>query len=87
MLAVSGNRNTVDVSIVDSVAYARAAANGTAPVATADPERLARQIASLDAAFDRQRAPSDEARASYRQRRDALKRELTAALAAREGQG
>jgi len=74
-------------SIVDSVAFARASANGTAPVYTTDPERLAREIAALDAAFDRQRTPTDEARASYQARRDALKRELTAALAAREGLG
>ncbi|HET7456315.1 MAG TPA: hypothetical protein VFJ74_01600 [Gemmatimonadaceae bacterium] len=74
-------------SIVDTVAASRSAANGGAPVVTADPERLAREIAALDAAFDRQRAPTDDARSSYQRRRDALKRDLTAALAAREGRG
>lgn len=74
-------------SIVDTVAFSRAAANGTAPVPTTDPERLAREIAALDAAFDRQRAPSEEARAAYQTRRDALKQELTSALAARGGLG
>jgi hypothetical protein len=59
------------------------AAAAAAPAA-ADPERLAREIAALDASFERQRAPSDDARSAYQARRDALKRELTAALAARE---
>ena len=50
-----------------------------------DADRLAREIATLDAAFERRGAPGDDARAAYRARRAALKRELTDALAAREG--
>lgn len=45
-----------------------------------DPERLAREIAALDAAHERRRAPSDEAAAEYRARREALKARLTDAL-------
>jgi hypothetical protein len=65
-----------------------APAGAPAPGAPAgDPDRLAREIASLDAAFARQRGVSEEARATYQARREALKRDLTAALAAREGRG
>lgn len=67
-------------------APAGAPAAAAAPAA-ADPERLAREIASLDAAFARQRGAGDEARAAYQARRDALKRELTAALAVRAERG
>lgn len=48
-------------------------------------EQLAREIADLDAAFERQRAPGDEARARYADRRAALKRALGDVLA--EGDG
>ncbi len=48
-------------------------------------ERLAREIADLDAAFERQRAPSERARAEYSERRTALKRSLGDVLA--EGDG
>ncbi len=47
-------------------------------------EELARQIADLDAAFERQRAPSDAERAAYETRRAALKAELSDRLAARD---
>jgi hypothetical protein len=46
-----------------------------------DAAHLARDIAELDDAFERVASPSDEERASYRQRRDALKSRLAAALA------
>jgi len=48
------------------------------------PERLAREIAELDAAFEREAAPSEEARLAYQRRRDTLKARLTEALAGRE---
>jgi hypothetical protein len=48
-----------------------------------DPERLAREIAALDAAFERLPAPTREARANYDGRRAELKERLTRALAAR----
>lgn len=71
-------------------AFARRAERGTrgTPGATrlrADAERLARQIADLDAAFERQRDPGDDARDAYRVRRDELKRELTDVLARADG--
>jgi hypothetical protein len=53
-------------------------------VAGPDPEQLARRIAALDAAFERERAPTSTRRAEYTAQRDALKRELTDALAARD---
>lgn len=68
------------------LALARAAARmrrrGDGPRAAAgeDPERLAREIAALDAAHERRRAPSDAESAEYRARRDALKARLTDAL-------
>lgn len=43
-------------------------------------ESLARQIATLDAEFERASAPDDSARAAYEARRRELKRELTSAL-------
>jgi hypothetical protein len=67
-------------------AFARRPAGPAAPRAprgAPTPERLARQIADLDAAFERQAAPSDEARGAYQARRNELKAELTALLAAR----
>jgi hypothetical protein len=66
-------------------AFARrpASARPRAPRNAPTPERVARQIADLDTAFERQRAPSDEARAEYQARRAALKAELTNLLAAR----
>ncbi len=48
-----------------------------------DAERLAREIASLDSAFEQQQNPSSDARAAYEQRRDALKQSLARALDAR----
>ena len=51
--------------------------------ADGDAERLAREIASLDAQFEQQAEPSSDARAEYEQRRDALKRSLARALDAR----
>jgi len=53
------------------------------PVQDDDADRLAREIASLDSEFERQPSPSDDARASYEQRRDFLKRSLARALDAR----
>jgi hypothetical protein len=47
-------------------------------------EQLAKQIADLDAAWERQSAPSDEAKAAYQARRAELKAELSDRLAARE---
>ena len=77
------------------VALARAAARRPAgmrrveaypePPITEFPERLAREIAELDAAFEREPAPSEEARLAYQGRRDTLKARLTEALAGREG--
>ena len=49
-----------------------------------DAAHLARNIADLDDAFARMAAPSDAERTSYQQRRDALKAQLTAALAKEE---
>jgi len=49
-----------------------------------DATRLARDIADLDDAFERVSSPSDAERDAYRQRRDALKARLTAALAKEE---
>jgi hypothetical protein len=49
-----------------------------------DAAHLARDIAELDDAFERVASPSDEERASYKQRRDALKTRLAAALANEE---
>lgn len=48
-----------------------------------DADRLAREIASLDADFEHQQNPSSAARAEYEQRRDVLKRSLARALDAR----
>lgn len=53
------------------------------PAADDDADRLAREIASLDAAFEQQEHPSGDARADYEQRRDLLKRSLARALDAR----
>ena len=53
------------------------------PVQDDDADRLAREIASLDSEFERRPNPSDDARASYEQRRDFLKRSLARALDAR----
>jgi hypothetical protein len=50
------------------------------PSGADDPERLAREIASLDAAHERRRAPSAAAEAEYRARRAALKARLGDAL-------
>ncbi len=55
----------------------------TSPIGDDDAERLAREIASLDADFERQQNPSSGARAAYEQRRDVLKRSLARALDAR----
>jgi hypothetical protein len=65
--------------------YARArrrsalAPKSRAPVPDAA-ETLAREIASLDAEFERAGAADDSARAAYEERRRALKRELASAL-------
>lgn len=48
-----------------------------------DPDRLAREIAALDAAYERMPAPTDEARAAYQARRQELKQRLAVALARR----
>ncbi len=53
------------------------------PVQDDDADRLAREIASLDSEFERRPNPSDDARVSYEQRRDFLKRSLARALDAR----
>jgi hypothetical protein len=49
-----------------------------------DAAHLARAIAELDDAFERAESPSDAERDAYRQRRDALKAQLAAALANEE---
>lgn len=49
-----------------------------------DAERLAREIAALDAEFETVQHPSDDARANYAEQRDALKRSLARALDARK---
>ena len=46
-------------------------------------EGLAREIAELDAAFERDAPPGEEARLAYQRRREALKARLTEALAGR----
>lgn len=59
---------------------------GLASAAAADreAERLARQIADLDAKFERARDPDDAARAAYDAQRARLKHELTTALITRD---
>lgn len=52
-------------------------------VTNAPADELAREIASLDASFEADAAPSDSTRAAYQARRTELKRELTALLDAR----
>jgi hypothetical protein len=54
-----------------------------APVASGERERLAHEIAELDDAFARTAAPTQKARSAYSAKRNALKAELTDALAAR----
>lgn len=59
-----------------------------APVAQAlesDTEALAREIAALDAAFERSPAPTASERATYERERERLKRQLADRLAARSG--
>lgn len=68
---------------------ANAAASGVTGVhavvaADREAERLARRIADLDARFERERAPSEEARAQYQTERTRLKQELTATLVRRD---
>lgn len=48
-----------------------------------EPDRLAREVAALDAAFERMPAPNEETRAAYEARRADLKQRLAAALARR----
>ena len=48
-----------------------------------DPDRLAREVAALDAAFERMPSATDEARAAYESRRQELKHRLAVALARR----
>jgi len=55
-----------------------------APRAEGESARLARAIAALDADFERRANPSDEERAEYRARRDALKQQLARELDARK---
>lgn len=59
---------------------------GLASAAAADreAERLARQIADLDAKFERAREPDDAARAAYDAQRARLKHDLTTALITRD---
>jgi len=47
-------------------------------------ERLARQIADLDARFERAREPDDASRATYESQRAELKAALTSALISRD---
>lgn len=54
---------------------------GAVAGAPRDAAHLARDIAELDEAFARAATPSDDARAEYLRRREALKSQLTAALA------
>jgi hypothetical protein len=60
--------------------------SGAAAAAAADreAERLARQIADLDAKFERARDPGDGERLAYQQERTRLKDALTAALVSRD---
>ncbi len=60
--------------------------SGAAAAAAADreAERLARQIADLDAKFERARAPGDAERAVYDDERARLKQALTSALISRD---
>jgi hypothetical protein len=51
------------------------------PASGGERERLAREIAELDDAFARNASPTQKARAAYTAKRDALKAELTDALA------
>jgi hypothetical protein len=63
----------------------RRAGRDVAPAhAPADAAHIAREIAELDDAFERASAPSDAERDTYRQRREALKTRLEAALAKEE---
>jgi hypothetical protein len=50
-----------------------------------DPDEIARQIASLDDAFENKDAPSEDERADHYQARARLKSRLTAAIAERDG--
>lgn len=61
------------------------AAGGAYYPATDDPDRLAREIAELDAAFEAVRDPTPAARAAWEERRAELKARLAAALARRSG--
>ncbi|MCC7053037.1 MAG: hypothetical protein IT355_07190 [Gemmatimonadaceae bacterium] len=81
------------IALAMLVSLARAFGRRTAPrtpgVASAvaadrEAERLARQIADLDAKFERARDPDDAARAEYAQRRQSLKSALTEALISRD---
>lgn len=58
---------------------------GASPLPAGEsPERLAQAIVDLDAGWQRQRAPSADAEARYRARRDALKVRLNAAITRRD---
>jgi hypothetical protein len=56
----------------------------SAAAADREAERLARQIADLDAKFERAREPDDAARLAYQSERTRLKDALTAALISRD---
>ncbi|MGH7625214.1 MAG: hypothetical protein ACREOJ_07845, partial [Gemmatimonadaceae bacterium] len=75
----SPRRRLVRVPAASGLARSAAAGHGT----SASADALAREIASLDASFEADAAPSDTARAAYQARRAELKGELTALLDAR----
>jgi len=93
--ATGANRTTLYMAVVAAIgaamllALARAFTRRTrvarAPSAPAgpSPERLAREIADLDVAFERRSSPGEEERAAYQARRGELKAQLTDALARR----
>ncbi|HYW51853.1 MAG TPA: hypothetical protein VE861_14655, partial [Gemmatimonadaceae bacterium] len=56
----------------------------SAAAADREAERLARQIADLDAKFERARDPDDAARSAYEEQRTRLKDALTSALISRD---
>ena len=72
--------------VVASIAYRRGPLTSRRRAAAAgDPDALARQIATLDAAFETNPSPTADDRADHYEMRARLKAQLTAALAARDG--
>lgn len=86
-LYVIGLAFAVGVALLGGLARTAFQARGRprAVVVSDDPEALAREIADLDRAFERQPGASDGDRAAYQQARAALKERLTLVLARRDG--